>query len=275
MQNSSPASPPSTSPSHAAFPFNPLSYSSFASIDFSLDPEDYGLTSLNQIPSPPPEETFLDTYLGLQLTPFISSPSSASTLAPTSKKISKRPSISSQTTKSRSSPSSGKNSSMPSPRRRNPWTSSEDEELKRLYEIYGPKWAKIARNMEDRSGKQVRDRYLSALVENIKRDSWTDEEDQMIVTMLEKYGPQWCRIAEYLEGRTEMQVKNRYYKSLKIKKGIRSPELDQKQLENAKVVEEESFDPEEMVFYKDEDLEFPNLDLCWESPRFQLEKMIF
>jgi len=159
---------------------------------------------------------------------------------------------------------------MPSPRKRNPWTSSEDEELKRLYGIYGPKWAKIARNMEDRSGKQVRDRYLSALVENIKRDSWTDEEDKAIITMLEKYGPQWCRIAEFLEGRTEMQVKNRYYKSLKIKKGIRSPEHDKKQLENAKVVEEEPFDSGEMVSYKDEDFEFQNFDLCWESLRFRL-----
>jgi len=124
--------------------------------------------------------------------------------------------------------------------------------------------------MEDRSGKQVRDRYLNALAGNIKKASWTDEEDQTILMMLENYGPQWSRIAQRLEGRTEMQVKNRYYKSLKMKKGI---ELlwpsSEEQLVYVKAVEEESkiFDAKEMTFCEDEDFKFPSFDIGWESLR--------
>ena len=116
-----------------------------------------------------------------------------------------------------------KSSVKPTKKKRIAWSSSEDEQLLHLYSVYGPKWARIAKEMKDRKGKQVRDRYLNVLVENIKKDPWTEEEDRVILFMLERYGPLWCRIAETLKGRTEMQVKNRYNLHLKKKHGIISP----------------------------------------------------
>ena len=95
-------------------------------------------------------------------------------------------------------------------RKRNLWTASEDEQLLHFMSVYGTQWAKIASHISNRTGKQVRDRYLSALVSNINRNPWTEEEDRTILRMLEEMGPQWCRIAETLENRTDIQVKNRY-----------------------------------------------------------------
>jgi len=44
----------------------------------------------------------------------------------------------------------------------------------------------------------------------IEKKPWTDEEDRVIIRLLEEMGPQWCRIADALKGRTDIQVKNRY-----------------------------------------------------------------
>jgi len=98
---------------------------------------------------------------------------------------------------------------------RNSWSQDEDAKLLSLIESCGKRWAEIARLMTGRTGKQVRDRYLNVLTPNINKGTWTQIEDQMIMAMYGQMGPQWCRISEHLDGRTEAQVKNRYYTFLK------------------------------------------------------------
>jgi len=131
------------------------------------------------------------------------------------------------------------------------WSSSEDERLLELFGIYGPKWAQIASKMEDRTGKQVRDRYLNVLVSSINKAPFTEEEDRVILDMLEEIGNQWCRIAESLDRRTENQVKNRFHMYLKKNGFTESTEV---------VIEISPFsekvnDPTDMISYekKDED----------------------
>jgi len=104
-------------------------------------------------------------------------------------------------------------------RTRNSWTEAEDEQVLELIKVHGPKWTKIALIMGGRTGKQVRDRYLNVLTPHINKASWTQEEDKMIMAMYQQYGAQWRRISEYLKGRTETQVKNRYYTNLKKRAG--------------------------------------------------------
>ena len=62
-----------------------------------------------------------------------------------------------------------------------------------------------------RSGKQVRDRYLNKLNPSINKGKWSQEEDEMILRLFYEKGSKWSEIAKILEGRTESQVKNRFY----------------------------------------------------------------
>jgi hypothetical protein len=100
-------------------------------------------------------------------------------------------------------------------RARNPWTPKEDQKLMELMKKYGQSWAMISSVMEGRTGKQVRDRYLNKLRPNIKCGDWSAEEDELLIRLLNQVGNRWSAIATHLPGRTEGQVKNRYYSSIK------------------------------------------------------------
>jgi len=98
---------------------------------------------------------------------------------------------------------------------RNPWTPKEDAQLIELMKKYGQSWAMISSVMEGRTGKQIRDRYLNKLRPNIKCGDWSPQEDELLVKLLNEVGNRWSLIANQLPGRTEGQVKNRFYSSIK------------------------------------------------------------
>jgi hypothetical protein len=102
-----------------------------------------------------------------------------------------------------------------SKRARNPWTPKEDAKLMDLMKKYGQSWAMISSQLEGRTGKQVRDRYLNKLRPNIKLGDWSVQEDELVVKLLKEVGNRWSLIANHLTGRTEGQVKNRFYSFIK------------------------------------------------------------
>jgi hypothetical protein len=107
------------------------------------------------------------------------------------------------------------NSQRRTKRARNPWTTKEDQKLMELMKKYGQSWAMISSVMEGRTGKQVRDRYLNKLRPNIKCGDWSAEEDDRLISLLREVGNRWSLIATHLPGRTEGQVKNRFYSCIK------------------------------------------------------------
>ena len=106
---------------------------------------------------------------------------------------------------------------------KNYWQRIEDARVLQLVEKFGYKWSNIARTLGNRTGKQVRDRYLNYLCPNIKYENFTQEEDELLISYFRKLGNKWRQIADYLPGRSECQVKNRYYAH--IKKTLKDPEI--------------------------------------------------
>lgn len=95
------------------------------------------------------------------------------------------------------------------------WGKEEDSKLLSLYEKYGRNWAAISKEIHNRTGKQIRDRFLNSLDTKYKRGKFSEEEDKMILKYHKIYGNQWTKIAKRIKTRTGDMIKNRFYASLK------------------------------------------------------------
>ena len=120
------------------------------------------------------------------------------------------------------------------------WTVEEDNLLKELVVKYGQNWQLISNNMKsvgNRTGKQVRERYLNKLDPKISREPFSEEEDKIIFEQYTKIGKKWSEISKHLHGRPENTVKNRYYSHIKRKLLRESNEKDYEKIENNEVLE--------------------------------------
>ncbi len=96
-------------------------------------------------------------------------------------------------------------------RKKEHFTPEEDERLRRLVYIYGPKWPLIASEMPGRNRKQCRERWCNYLNPNLNKNPWTPEEDDLLKEKHEEFGDQWNKIALSFPGRTALNVQTRYH----------------------------------------------------------------
>ncbi|MFS8031110.1 putative transcription factor MYB-HB-like family [Helianthus anomalus] len=97
------------------------------------------------------------------------------------------------------------------------WTEDEDKKLTAYITRYGhwnwsllPQFAGVSR-----SGKSCRLRWMNYLRPNMKHGNFTEDEDNVIISLQNKIGNKWTKIAAKLPGRSDNEIKNRWNVHLK------------------------------------------------------------
>ncbi|WCJ22362.1 myb domain protein 78 [Euphorbia peplus] len=94
--------------------------------------------------------------------------------------------------------------------RKGPWTVEEDNILSDYVTVHGEgRWNAAARCAGlRRTGKSCRLRWLNYLRPNVRRGNITLQEQLLILELHSRWGNRWSKIAEYLPGRTDNEIKN-------------------------------------------------------------------
>ena len=84
----------------------------------------------------------------------------------------------------------------------------------------GLSWSAISKLFKDvsevsRSAKQCRDRWSNYILKKINLEPWKPEEIQKVFSFHKLYGNHWNLISAELKSRTETQVKNLFYSTIR------------------------------------------------------------
>ncbi|KAJ6804739.1 transcription factor GAMYB-like [Iris pallida] len=106
--------------------------------------------------------------------------------------------------------------------KKGPWTSAEDAILVEYVKKHGEgNWNAVQKHSGlSRCGKSCRLRWANHLRPNLKKGAFTAEEEQMIIELHARMGNKWARMAAYLPGRTDNEIKN--YWNTRIKRRQRA-----------------------------------------------------
>jgi hypothetical protein len=93
------------------------------------------------------------------------------------------------------------------------FTEEEDNKLRLLVSQFGIlNWKLIARHMETKTERQIKERWYGYLNPFINTQDWTEEEDCILLKKYNEFGSKWIKITKFLRNRTYIQCKNRLQK---------------------------------------------------------------
>lgn len=110
------------------------------------------------------------------------------------------------------------------------WSTDEDMRLLTAVSKYGSHdWVMISAFVGGgRTSSQCNQRWTRALNPSISRNPWTQEEDMQLMKIVEEMGEGgWRKIAQRLDGRTDLQCRHRY---LQMKKKKSMENVDKKRI---------------------------------------------
>ena len=91
------------------------------------------------------------------------------------------------------------------------WTSEEDFLLIQAVNTYGvDNWNLVSQRIDNRSGKQCRERWMSNICPTLIKDTWTHQEDLILIQKQSEFGNKWTLIHNFLPGRSNTSIKNRW-----------------------------------------------------------------
>ncbi|CAD8054150.1 unnamed protein product [Paramecium primaurelia] len=102
------------------------------------------------------------------------------------------------------------------------WTPEEDQIIRDNVNKEENNWAAIATMLKNKTGKQIRERYINKLrsdIIDVKQQPWSNQEDQKLLQLYNQFGSKWSLIARQFFGRSDLQIKNRTNKLLKTQSG--------------------------------------------------------
>ncbi|CAI9785005.1 unnamed protein product [Fraxinus pennsylvanica] len=107
--------------------------------------------------------------------------------------------------------------------KKGPWTLEEDKKLIDCIHKHGTgSWQLLPKKADlNRCGKSCRLRWTNYLRPDIKRGSFSPDEEQTIIHLHSFHGNKWSTIASHLPGRTDNEIKNFWNTNLR-KKLLRS-----------------------------------------------------
>ncbi|RCV25770.1 hypothetical protein SETIT_5G192400v2 [Setaria italica] len=110
--------------------------------------------------------------------------------------------------------------------RRGLWSPEEDEKLYNHIIRYGVGcWSSVPKLAGlERCGKSCRLRWINYLRPDLKRGSFSQQEEDLIISLHKMLGNRWSQIASQLPGRTDNEIKN-FWNSC-IKKKLRQRGID-------------------------------------------------
>lgn len=97
------------------------------------------------------------------------------------------------------------------------WTPEEDNLILKYHSKFGRNWSLIAKKIEGRNGKQVRERFVNYLEkkEELFKDEFTEKEDDLIIKYFDLYPHNWNEISKNIPAKSAAQIKKRYVNHLR------------------------------------------------------------